>query len=579
VKKRSLFVLIALVSVFSMLLAACQPQAAATPMPEPTKAPEPTATTAPEPTEAPEPTATTEAAPVYEGMVVDAGSCDYGGEFKSIEAIDESTVKFTLCFPDPAFPSKVAFDVFSIVDKDYLDKVAGDAIAMSDAPVGTGPWKLVEWKRGDSIVYEANPDYWGEKPAYKTLIIKWSQEAAQRLLELQSGNADGIDNPAPEDFAAIADDANLQLIPRDALNVFYIGFNVDKPPFDNEQVRQAFAQAIDRARIVADYYPEGSKVATVFVPPAMKPGWSDAVPWYDYNPDTAKQLLTDAGFDFNQEVVLSFRNVVRGYLPLPDKVSQEIQAQLAEIGVKVKINEMESAAFLDSTSAGNEGFYLLGWGADYPDATNFYDYHFANEANKQFGTLFPDIVDPIRQAAQLSDPAERQKIYDEVNAKIKEHVPMIPVAHGASAVAFKATVENAMTGPLGNEPFYLMKPEGDQLVWIQNGEPAAIWCPDETDGEALRACQQMFEPLLNFKPGGVEVVPALAESYSANAEATEWTFVLRPGVTFHDGSVLDANDVVASFKFQWDAKDPNHKGRTGTFEYFGAFFGKFLNGE
>jgi peptide/nickel transport system substrate-binding protein len=577
-KKSSWFTLIGLVCVFSMLLAACQPAATATPVPEPTQAPEPTATTAPEPTKAPEPTAT-EAVAAYEGMKVDAGSCDYGGEFKTIEAVDESTVKFTLCFPDPAFPSKVAFDVFAIVDQDYLDKVAGDSVAMSDAPVGTGPWKLTEWKRGDSIVYEANPDYWGTPPAYKTLIIKWSEQAAQRLLELQSGNADGIDNPAPEDFATISEDANLQLIPRPALNVFYIGFNVDKPPFDNEAVRQAFAQAIDRARIVTDYYPEGSEVATVFVPPAMKPGWSDAVPWYDYDKDAAKKLLEDAKFDFSQEVTLSFRNVVRGYLPLPDKVSQEIQAQLAEIGVKVKINQMESAAFLDSTSAGNEGFYLLGWGADYPDATNFYDYHFANENNKQFGTLFPDIVEPIRAAAQIADPAERQKLYDEVNAKIKEHVPMIPVAHGASAVAFKASVENAMTGPLGNEPFYLMVPEGDQLVWIQNGEPAAIWCVDETDGEALRACQQIFEPLLNFKPGGVEVVPALAESYTSNTEGTEWTFTLRDGVTFHDGATLDANDVVASYAMQWDAKNPNHKGRTGTFEYFGAFFGKFLNGE
>lgn len=576
-KKRSLFALVAMVSVLGMLLAACQPQA--TPAATPTSAPQPTATTPPEPTKAPEPTATTEAPPAFEGMVVDAGSCDYGGEIKSIEAVDEMTVKFTLCFPDPALPSKVAFDVFSIVDKDYLDKVGGDSIKMSDAPVGTGPWKLKEWKRGDSITYEANPNYWGPKPAYQTLIFKWSEQAAQRLLELQSGNADGIDNPAPEDFETIAADANLQLIPRDALNVFYIGFNVDKAPFNNEKVRQAFAMAIDRARIVADYYPDGSQVATVFVPPDMKPGWSDAVPWYEYKPEDAKALLTEAGYDFNQEVTLSFRNVVRGYLPLPDKVSQEIQAQLAEIGVKVKINEMESAAFLDSTSAGNESFYLLGWGADYPDATNFYDYHFANDANKQFGTLFPDIVDPIRKAAQISDPAERQKLYDEVNAKIKEHVPMIPVAHGASAVAFKASVAGAMTGPLGNEPFYLMKPEGDQLVWVQNGEPAAIWCPDETDGEALRACQQVFEPLLNFKPGGVEVVPALAESYSANADATEWTFKLRPGVTFHDGAKLDANDVVASYKMQWDAKDPNHKGRTGTFEYFGAFFGKFLNGE
>ena len=99
---------------------------------------------------------------------------------------------------------------------------------------------------------------------------------------------------------------------------------------------------------------------------------------------------------------------------------------------------MELTTFIDTTSAGKEGFYLLGWGADYPDATNFYDYHFANDNNKQFGTLFPDIVDPIRQAAKIADPVERQKLYDVVNEQIKQHVPMIPVAHGGSAVAFKA---------------------------------------------------------------------------------------------------------------------------------------------
>lgn len=554
--KKSLISAISLLVLVSLFLAACQPAAPATP------------TKAPEPTKAP-----------FSPMKVEAPNCDYGGEFKSIEAVDELTVKFTLCYPDPAFLSKVAFGVFAIADKDYLDKMGGDSVKMSDTPNGTGPYKVKTWARGDSITLEANPTYWGDKAKINTVIFRWSEQSAQRKLELESGQVDAIDNPAPEDFKAIQDNKDLKLVNRDALNIFYIGFNVDKAPFNNEKFRQAIAYGIDRQRIVDQYYAAGSRVADVFVPPALKPGYTDGAKWYDFNQDEAKKLLAEVGWKADDEITLSFRNVVRGYLPTPDKVAQEIQAQLAEIGVKVKLNQMESAAFIDSTAAGNEGFYLLGWGADYPDSTNFYDYHFANDNNKQFGTLFPDIVDPIRQAAKIADPAARQKLYDTVNELIKKHVPMIPVAHGASAVAYKANVEGAHTSPLGNERFAVMNNGSDKFVWMQNGEPAALWCSDETDGETLRACQQIYEPLLDFKIGGVEVEPALAESYSANAEGSEWTFKLRPGVKFQDGAALDANDVVATFVSQWDAKSPNHKGRTGTFEYFGAFFGKFLNGE
>jgi len=575
-KHRLVYALLALFVVSSMVLAACQPAATEAP----TTAPGVEPTTAP--TTAPATDVPTVEVPTgrnnYVEMAVSAPSCDYGGEFSSIETVDEFTVKFTLCYPDPDFPSKVAFSVFSITDKEFLDANSGDSVKMSEAPNGSGPYMLKEWIRGDRVIYEANPTYWGTPPAIPNLVFRWSEQSAQRLLELQSGEVDGIDNPAPEDFATIEGDANLALYARPPLNIFYIGFNHNVAPFDDVKVRQAIAYAIDRERIVDQYYPEGSSVAKVFVPPSIQPGYSDAVDWYPYDPEMAKTLLAEANQE-NLEIELSIRNVVRAYLPTPDKVAQEIQAQLAEVGITVTINVMESTAFIDATAAGEKGFYLLGWNADYPGATNFYDYHFAADTNLQFGDLYEEIVTEIRAAGQVSDPVVRQQHYDAVNTLLKDNVVMIPVAHGASATAFKASIEGAHASPLGNEVMGVLSSDADQFVWMQNGEPSTLWCIDETDGETLRACEQIFEALLSFKVGGAEVEPGLAESYVANDDATEWTFTLRQGVQFQDGSLLDASDVVASYAAVWDAKSPNHVGRTGNFEYFTAFFNKFLNAE
>ena len=112
---------------------------------------------------------------------------------------------------------------------------------------------------------------------------------------------------------------------------------------------------------------------------------------------------------------------------------------------------------------------------------------------------------------------------------------------------------------------------------MQNGEPISLYCADETDGESLRACEQVNEGLLAFEVGGTEVIPALAASYEANEDLTEWTFTLREGVTFHNGDTLDANDVVLSWVVQWDASHPLHVGNSGQFEYWGSLFGGFIN--
>jgi len=571
--KRNLFALLSLFVLASMVLSAC---GGATATEAPTE--EPAAPTEPPATEAPTATEAATEAPAYEGMKVEAPNCDYGGEFKTIEAVDAHTVKFTLCYPDPAFLSKVAFIAFGIQDADYLTEMGGDSAKMSEAPNGTGPYMVSEWVRGDHITFEANPNFWGDKPTVDTLIFRWSAEASARLLELQSGTADGIFLPSEDDFETIQGDSSLALYPYETGNIFYIGMANTIPPFDNDKVRQAVAMAINKQQIVDNFYPAGSAVAEQFVPPSFSPGFStsgDGAKWYTYDPEAAKALLAEAGFPDGFDVTLAYRDVVRVYLPNVNQVAQEIQAQLAEVGINVTINKMESGPFLESAAAGEQPLYLLGWGMDYPDATNFYDFHFASNA-KRFGNEWPDLVEEIKAAAQLGDPAERQAHYDNVNALIKEHVPMIPVAHGTTANAMKAEVGNVVMGPL-NENFEQMTTPSGQLVWVQSAEPIMLTCGDETDGETLRACEQVYDALLGYEFGGVAPIAALATAWEPNTDATEWTFTLREGVTFHNGATFDANDVVATYAALWDASNPNHKGNTSVFEYFTGFFAQFLN--
>jgi ABC-type transport system substrate-binding protein len=221
---------------------------------------------------------------------------------------------------------------------------------------------------------------------------------------------------------------------------------------------------------------------------------------------------------------------------------------------------------------------MLGWGADYPDQTNFLGYHFGAGASKQFGDKFEDITSALASGAQLAADSEREPFYTTANNAIRTHVPMIPVAHGGSAIAYKAgLVGNPHASPLGNESFSVMNNGTDSFVWMQNAEPISLYCADETDGESLRACEQVTQSLLGYEVGGTAVEPVLAESYEVNADLTEWTFKLRQGVKFHNGFTLDAADVVTSLSIQWDAANPLHTGNTGAFSYWSGLFGAFLN--
>jgi ABC-type transport system substrate-binding protein len=222
--------------------------------------------------------------------------------------------------------------------------------------------------------------------------------------------------------------------------------------------------------------------------------------------------------------------------------------------------------------------YLLGWGADFPDVTNFLDVHFGNGANSGMGPKFDDITGLLAQGAGEGDPAARLQIYAQANDAIRTHVPMVPLLHGGSATAWLADVEGAHSSPIGSEYMYTVKPgDRDQLVWMQNAEPSGLYCGDESDGDALRTCEQIFDSLYNYETGGLEPVPALASECKPNDTLDVWTCTLRSGVKFQQGGELDANDVVDSFAVQWDAAHPLHVGNSGANWYWPYLFGGCLN--
>jgi peptide/nickel transport system substrate-binding protein len=238
---------------------------------------------------------------------------------------------------------------------------------------------------------------------------------------------------------------------------------------------------------------------------------------------------------------------------------------------------MESGEFIDESTAGRlDGLYMLGWSADYLHITNFLDFHFSR-SNPQFGEPHPEVYEVLEEASQIADEATAAELYAQANNALKELVPMVPVAHGAPADAALADVEGAHTAVLGPPRLWNVKPgDRDTLIYLKAAEPISLYCMDETDGESLDACTMVTQGLYMYDEFGA-AQPALATSYDVNEDATVWTFYLREGVVFHDGSTLDANDVVRSWDAGMNAASPYHIGNTGAFEYPSYLFDSLMN--
>jgi peptide/nickel transport system substrate-binding protein len=394
--------------------------------------------------------------------------------YESCEATDDTHVTLNLTKPSSSVLAALSLTAFTFGSPEALEqykadegKVDADGIFhptgtySTEHPVGTGPFKFVEWTPGDRLVMERNGDYWGESEGnIKELIFQPIVDPAARLQALQNGEIQGFDLVDPGDYETIESDENLQLLNRPAFNVGYVGMNQAVKPLDDHAVREAIAHAIDRQALVDGFYAGQGVVAHEFMPPEVT-GYSEDVTQYEFDPDLSRQLLTDAGYDLPIKIDFAYpTDVERPYMPDPQANFEAMVADLEDCCFEIeKKSAVWSPDYLDNVDNGRYGLYLLGWTGDFGDPDNFIGTFFQTP-QPAWGFENEEIFNILDEAEQETDPAQREQLYQEANGIIMDFLPGLPYVHTKPGLAFTANVSGYKPSPVSLEPFSIVTVEG-----------------------------------------------------------------------------------------------------------------------
>lgn len=369
---------------------------------------------------------------------------------KSVEAVDDYTVVFTLSRPQAPFLKNIAMSPFGIASPTAFES-AGDAFG--DNPVGTGPFKFVEWKRNDSITVEKNEDYWQEGlPKLDKIIFRSIPDNSARLNALTTGEIDLADGINPSDATTVESNAELQLIERPSMNIGYLGLTTTRKPFDNALVRQAVNYAIDKQAIVDAFFQGRAEVAVNPMPSSIS-GYNEEIEGYPYDPEKAKELLAEAGYD-GEEIELWAMPVPRPYMPDGQKVAEAIQKNLADVGIPSKIVTFEWATYLEKAKNGEADAFLLGWTGDNGDADNFlYTLLDKDTIGSNNYTYYSneEVHELLISAQSETNEEKRNELYKQAQAIIHEDAPWVPLAHSTPLLAAKKGVTDYFPHPTGSE--------------------------------------------------------------------------------------------------------------------------------
>ncbi|MDQ3273451.1 MAG: ABC transporter substrate-binding protein [Actinomycetota bacterium] len=383
--------------------------------------------------------------PLAEAAIYDA--CETNGEFEATVTLKEPFAGFVPAMSLPAFSMQSP----TALEKYNADKGDPRKSAYATAhPTGTGPFVFESWERGEAVTLAANEDYWGEVPNIDKAVVVAIAEPQARATALENGDIDGFDLVGPADLAPL-EEAGFQIVNRPAFNILYLGMNQNYEPLDDIRVRQAIAHAIDKEAVVNASLPEGTTVATQFMPDLVN-GYNPDVPTYEYDPDKARALLEEAGAE---NMTLEFNyptDVSRPYMPSPEDTFNAIRSQLEEVGITVKpVADKWDPDYLELIQGTQKhGIHLLGWTGDYNDTDNFLGVFFGQYTD-EWGFKNEDIFSALREARGLPTPEEQQPLYEDISAEVMEFLPGVPIAHPVPSLAFADYVEGYQASPVQDE--------------------------------------------------------------------------------------------------------------------------------
>lgn len=400
-------------------------------------------------------------------------SIEFSQLVNDIEKINDYTVRFNLKRRDSSFLPNLATDFAVILSAEYAQQLTSQNTQhnIDFLPVGTGPFKLKEYRIGSLIRYYRHEDYWQGKAKIEHLVYDITPSKTSRLTKLLARECDVSSYPIAH--KKIADRNDLLLESVTSLNIGYFGFNTTKAPFDNQQVRQAVSLAINKKAIIDTVYSSEATLATSILPESSW-AYDKTIPTTEYNLDKAKALLNDAGYPDGFTMDIWAMPVQRAYNPNAITMAKLIQADLKKIGIKVKIVTYEWTTFLRRLSMAEHQTFLLGWSADHPDPDNFFSPLLScsatNTGNNRTFWCNEEYDNLIQKALKTSKISKRKAFYKKAMTIINDEMPLLPIAHSRRYQARGTNVTGKILANFGGVNFYNVNKHlpNDNLEFVIN---------------------------------------------------------------------------------------------------------------
>ena len=368
------------------------------------------------------------------------------GNVAGVEVVNPTTVQIRLKSPLTPFLQYLAHHSLYIYSPDALKKWGKDIVKH---PVGTGPFKLETWEPGVRVVLARNDQYWGGAPKVRQAIYVPIIEAQARLSAIKTGEIDLTMDVPPDSLADLRKDPDVVVAETNSSAVWYVALNTRHPALKDKRVRQALNYAVQKEAIIRDILKGTAIVATTPLSPVYGPYHEDKTVRYPYDPEKAKALLKEAGFANGFDVTFFVPESGSG-MQSPVEMGTVIQANLAAVGVRAKIQTMEWGAYLKEYLDGPD-MAEMSWNPSIGDPDHMmYMLLSSDRFPPAFNAGFyqnPRVDELLRKGRTTIDEKERIPLYREAQRLVVEDAPWIFVDHGKQVIVYRKRVQGFKLHP------------------------------------------------------------------------------------------------------------------------------------